>query len=233
MIKDNIIYEDEDYIVYNKPAGMLVQSDRSFQVDLVSEIMNYLALKGEKGMVSVINRLDRPVSGLVLIAKNKSASAKASKELISGNIDKGYLAVVCGKPDNISGVMVDYLLKDGKNNLTRVGSQNTGDSKRAELEYETIATKEVTDKDEKKVLSLVRIHLITGRHHQIRVQFANRNMPLLGDTKYNTEYHNAKGWFNVALCSCGLRFMGKTFTIKPQGKEFEYFKDELETLYIG
>lgn len=233
MIKDNIIYEDEDYIVYNKPAGMLVQSDRSFQVDLVSEIMNYLALKGEKSMVYVINRLDRPVSGLVLLAKNKSASAKASKELISGNIDKDYLAVVCGKPDNMSGVMVDYLLKDGKNNLTRVVSQNTGDSKRAELEYETIATKEVTDNDEKKVLSLVRIHLITGRHHQIRVQFASRNMPLLGDTKYNTEYQNIKGWFNVALCSCGLSFMGKTFTIKPQGKEFEYFEDELETLHIG
>lgn len=226
---ENIIYEDKEFIVYNKPAGMLVQSDKSFQVDLVSSLLTYLVQKGEKPNLSVINRLDRPVSGLVLLAKNKEAAAKVSKELAAGRMDKEYFAVVQGEFSCKKGVFTDYLQKDAKTNTSRVVSEKSRDAKKAVLEYEVIAVAE-SDEQSKDILSLVRIHLLTGRHHQIRVQFSSRGHALYGDTKYNTKFKDKKGWFQIALCSYKLSFLGKTFTIKPGGEGFAYFQEEMETI---
>lgn len=219
---ENIIYEDKDFIVYNKPSGMLVQSDKSFEVDLVSMLLSYLVQKGEKTNISVINRLDRPVSGLVLLAKNKEAAAKASKELSAGRIHKEYLAVVQGRFMEKKGEFIDYLQKDVKTNTSRVVSDKTKGAKKAVLEYEVLA--------EKEELSLVRIRLVTGRHHQIRVQFASRGHALYGDTKYNEKFREIKGWFQIALCSYRISFLGKSFSVKPKGEGFVYFQRELETI---
>lgn len=226
----NIVYEDNDIIVCNKPAGMLVQSNRSFDVDLVSAVMTYLAQKGQKPKVSVINRLDRPVSGLVLMAKNQVAAAKLSKELTSGGICKEYCAVVCGKLPKNEGVFVDYLLKDAKTNVSAIVPEGTKGSKEAKLEYKVIAEKEINYRGRDIFVSLVQIHLITGRHHQIRVQFAGRDIPLLGDTKYNKSMAETSGWKNISLCSYKLDFVGNNFKIIPSGEGFEYFKAELETI---
>lgn len=226
---ENIIYEDKDFIVYNKPAGLLVQSDRSFQVDLVSMLLTYLVQRGEKPNLSVINRLDRPVSGLVLLAKNKEAASKVSKELAAGRIDKEYFAVVQGEFSDKKGVFTDYLQKDAKTNTSKVVSEKNRDAKKAVLEYEVTAVSEI-DEPGKDILSLVRIHLVTGRHHQIRVQFASHGHALYGDTKYNIKFKDEKGWFQIALCSYKLSFLGKTFTIKPGGGGFAYFRKELETI---
>lgn len=226
---ENIIYEDKDYIVYNKPAGLLVQSNKSFDTDLVSLLMAYLAKKGERTQLSVINRLDRPVSGLVLLAKNREAASKVSKELVSGEMDKKYFAVVCGRLSRKKGMFTDYLIKDGKNNTSKAVSKEVKGAKKAVLEYEVLAERE-TDKSLKGVLSLVRIRLMTGRHHQIRVQFASRGHALYGDTKYNPDFKDVKGWVWIALCSYELSFGGRTFTIAPDGEAFAYFRGEAETL---
>lgn len=226
----SIIYEDNNIIIYHKPAGMLVQSDRSFDVDLVSSLKTYLVEKGEKAELSVINRLDRPVSGLVLLAKNKNYAAKLSKELQNDGICKEYYAVVCGSMKEKKGFLQDYLVKDAKSNTSRIGNASEKGAKEAKLEYEVLAQKRIVYMGEEQDVSLVRIHLITGRHHQIRVQFAGQKTPLLGDTKYNPQHTQKKGWQNIALCSYKLEFLGKSFQIKPSGDGFAYFEEELETI---
>lgn len=244
-ISDRIIWEDSNLIVVHKPAGMLVQSDRSFDVDLVSALKSYLVKKGEKCELSVINRLDRPVSGLVLLAKNKQMAAKVTKELMNGQICKEYYAIVCGELEKAEGELVDYLLKDGKNNISRVVSKGVPGAKEARLSYKVLAAKNVTPVRTKTqdagnaaddgnamqevVLSLVKVHLHTGRHHQIRVQFAHMGHPLLGDAKYNPLKIQVPVK-NVSLCSAHLEFLGKSFTIKPDDAAFEYFREELEIL---
>lgn len=224
---EHIIYEDNNVIVFNKPAGMLIQSDRSFDVDVVSALKTYLAEKGEPTEISVINRLDRPVNGLVLLAKNKESAARLSRELQNGGINKEYYAVICGVIPQKKGMFTDYLLKDAKTNTSRIVSYGVKGAKEARLEYEVIADKKIICEEQE--VSLVKIHLVTGRHHQIRVQFAGRGFPLLGDTKYNLGQQK-KVWQNVALCSYKLEFQGKVFQIKPSGEGFEYFEKELETI---
>ncbi len=226
---NSIVFENQEYIVYNKPAGMLVQSDKSFDVDLVSLLMTYLAQKGEKSHIFVINRLDRPVSGLVLLAKNKEAASRLSGELTAGRIDKRYAAVVCGELAEKKGTFTDYLLKDGRSNLSKTVPEKVKDAKKAVLEYQVEKTIQV-DKNAAGVLSLVHIHLVTGRHHQIRVQFASRGHALYGDTKYNSDAKASGVRVPIALCSCGLSFLDKKFTIEPKGGAFEYFCDNSGTL---
>lgn len=216
----DIIYEDDNMMICNKPSGVLAQGDKSFDVDMVSRCLTYRRQKGEEAYVAVINRLDRPVSGLMVFAKNKKTAAVLSAALQKDTFNKQYYAVVCGKPKEDKGLFVDYLLKDGKTNSSKVVLESTTGSKKAELEYETIQTLE----DELgNVLTLVRIHLITGRHHQIRVQFASRGLPLLGDVKYGGEAANIAKESNaheLALCAYSLSVAGKKFEIKPQGKIF-------------
>lgn len=221
-IKDRIVFEDKDIIIYNKAAGKLVQSNRSFDVDVVSELMTYLATKGERQSIHVINRLDRPVSGLVLLAKGKEAAKKITAKLTNNDICKEYYAVVCGRSLDPKGRFEDYLVKDSKTNMSKICRADDADAKKAVLEYEVLSTR-----DE---LSLVKIKLITGRHHQIRAQFAYHNHPLFGDTKYNKELVGERGWSNIALCSYHIEFDKYNFTITPEGEGFEYFKKELETI---
>lgn len=181
----NIIHETKDIIIVNKPAGQLSQGAKGFDLDLVSEVMTYNASQGKPAYAAIINRLDRPVSGLVLIAKNKSAAAKYSTLMQKeGGFNKQYEALICGKLSELKGTFVDYLKKDGRTNTSAIvpadDAANDKEAKLSKLEYEVISYDEVKD------ITHVRIHLITGRHHQIRVQFASRRNPLVGDYKYAT-----------------------------------------------
>lgn len=219
-IKSNIIFEDNEIIVCKKEAGWLSQSDKSFTVDMVSALRTYRVNKGESSYIAILNRLDCPVSGLVLFAKTPQRAAELTKEMQNNQINKYYYAVVCGKPDQKKGTFVDHLVKDGKNNVSRVTLDKKA-GKRAELEYEVVAE----HAGEKGILSLVRIHLKTGRHHQIRVQFASRNLPLYGDAKYNDKAVKGE---NIALCAFLLEVSGKTFEIKPEGGIFSEFENEIK-----
>lgn len=120
-------------------------------------------------MLELSHRLDKPVRGVMVYAKNQKAAAHLSRQVQDGKLEKIYQAVVCGKPVDNVGKYVDYLLKDGKTNTSRIVDKSAAGAKRAELEYQILEEKEQGDG---AVRSLVEIHLHTGRHHQIRVQFA-------------------------------------------------------------
>ena len=179
-----VIYEDKDKLIVDKKAGQLSQSGKSVDVDLVSEVLAYRKKKKEEVYAAIINRLDRPVAGLVLFAKNKEAAARYSREVQDkGSISKIYEAYVYGKVDCKKETLVDYLIHDKVNNTSSIydmtqSMQDNEDLKEARLEYELLSY------DEESKVSRIRIKLMTGRHHQIRVQFASRGHAILGDYKY-------------------------------------------------
>ncbi len=187
-MKTQIIYEDKDILVCYKPAGIAVQSANIAQQDMVSELKNYLATQGEKNpYIGVVHRLDQPVSGVLVFGKNQAAAASLSAQVQDGRAGKIYRAYVYGAFDEVAeeGVLEDILLKDAKTNTSRVvktGSKEAKQGKKAKLSYKVLQTVSVGD----ETYSEVEIKLFTGRHHQIRVQFANAGHPILGDTKYGT-----------------------------------------------
>ncbi len=173
-----ILYEDKDQIVIHKPAGVATQTARLGEKDLVSEVKNHIAKATgvANPYVGVINRLDQPVEGIVLFAKNAKAAAELSKQMQNDSMQKYYLAAVYGHMDKENDMLTDYLEKDARTNSSRVVSATSKDAKKAMLGYNVIATV--------GKMQFVKIHLLTGRHHQIRVQFSHREHPLIGDTKY-------------------------------------------------
>lgn len=197
-----IIYEDKDQIVIHKPAGAATQTSKLGEKDLVSEVKNHISkAEGIKNpYAGVINRLDQPVEGIVLFAKNAKAAASLSAQMQEGSMQKYYQAVIFGHMAMPRDTLSDYLEKDGRSNMSRIVSAASKDAKKAVLEYNVKTTV--------GKMQLLEIHLLTGRHHQIRVQFAGREHPLIGDTKYGTPESIAFGReMNVrvpALCAYKL-----------------------------
>ena len=173
-----IRYEDAEVIVVHKPPFLAVETRDPRQQDLVSLLINRRVANGEAAFAGVVHRLDQPVEGLLVLAKTKDAAAILSAGLRGGDFAKEYLAVVTGVTE-ASGTLVHALKKDGRTNTSAVVAAGTAGGKEARLSYERLATA-----DEK---SLLRIRLDTGRHHQIRVQFASRHCPLYGDRKYGAK----------------------------------------------
>lgn len=197
--ENNIIYEDNHIIVVNKPVNIPVQEDSSKDIDLLTLIKNYLKVKYNKPgnvYLGLVHRLDRPVSGIMVFAKTSKAASRLSEEVRTNKINKTYYAVVHGKVNN-KGHLEDYLYKDNKTNTSYVVDKAKG--KLAILDYELI--------DYKDNLSLVKINLITGRSHQIRVQFSSRGYPLVGDQRYNK---NPIKNVSIALFAKRLEFMHPT-----------------------
>lgn len=206
----SVVKENDNYIVIHKPSGIATQTSKLGEKDLVSEVKNYLAKSGSKNpYLAVINRLDQPVEGLVLFAKNEKAAADLSKQLNDNKINKTYYATVWGHMPDSEGVLEDYLLKDGKTNTSKVVNKGVNNSKLAKLEYKVISSDENTD--------ILKIHLLTGRHHQIRVQFANAKHPLLGDTKYGSNESIAYSK-SISMRFVWLKAYGLAFT-DPKTKE--------------
>jgi 23S rRNA pseudouridine1911/1915/1917 synthase len=230
----DILYEDDYILVCVKPVGIESQSSRSFEPDMVSQIKNYLSgiyTCGKPPYVGVIHRLDKPVGGIMVYAKNPFAAVELSKELQAHKIRKKYYAVLCGKPVDNVGKLVDYLWKDGKTNTSKVVTASHEGAKRAELNYRLIAVKQ-----EDQLLSLVEVELITGRHHQIRVQFSHLGFPLWGDNRYRPEViqGNHHGRDTIGLYAYELKFQHpKTkkellFQKNPTEGVFQRFSDILE-----
>ncbi len=207
-MKTDILYEDDELIVCYKPAGLPTQTGQITKPDLVSELKNYLSKKGGDSYVGVIHRLDQPVEGILVFAKNQKAAADLSSQVRERQIVKIYRAVVCGEvPDK--GVLEDELIKDNKTKKAQVLAQPSGQSKHARLSYERL----YTDGE----VSLVEITLETGRYHQIRAQFANDGHPLVGDRKYGGAA--PQGWENLPLALCAIRLEFEHPTTK---KRMEY-----------
>lgn len=260
MHQKRILYEDQDIIVCHKAAGIATQTSRVGQADMVSEIINYLAGSKHGSVqhtpyVGVVHRLDQPVEGILVFAKNKDAAAGLSRQITGNETEKYYYAVVCGRNFRKEGKLEDYLSKDGRTNLSAVVLPEIKGAKRAVLQYEIlterVAVSETFAKTEQEDngkecggyrIALARIRLYTGRHHQIRVQMSHAGMSLLGDYKYAdaetvriSELMHAR---KIALCAYRLSLCHPRtgermqFQIRPEGSSFQmeefvpYFEPE-------
>ncbi|MDZ7719630.1 MAG: RluA family pseudouridine synthase [Balneolaceae bacterium] len=214
-----ILFEDNHLLAVNKPAGMLSQEDHTGQPDLLTLCKEYLKQEyNKKGNVflGLLHRLDKPVSGVMLFAKTSKAASRISEQIRKRSIKKNYHAVVEGEsPKN--GMLQDYLLKDNQTNTVSIASKNNKRAKKAELYYQR-------EKVENN-LSLLNITLITGRPHQIRVQFSHLGYPVCGDQKYGSKHT-----CNISLHATQLTFshptLKKEITIRsklPTGFPWDFF----------
>lgn len=186
------IYMDNHLLVVNKPASVLVQGDKSGDASLLMLCKQYIKERFSKPgevFLGLVHRLDRPTSGIVIFARTSKAAARLSAQFRLHSIKKKYYALTEGKAP-MQGDYIDFLARSGK--TTIIGDEGHG--KMAKLHFKCLhaGTKN----------SLIDIDLVTGRHHQIRVQLAHRNLPIVGDIKYgsNTAYRGR----NIALQAYSL-----------------------------
>ena len=206
-----IVYEDDNILLLEKPSGLLCHSENNTQFDtLISRVQAYMYQGGkwnpreENSFVPALcNRIDRNTSGIVIAAKNAQSLRILNEKIKLHEIDKYYLAVVHGTPKPSSARLEGYIFKDAVKNQVYVSKNSRPGSKTAIMEYNTKATV--------GALSLLECKLITGRTHQIRAQLADIGNPLLGDGKYGSERLNKSyGEKQQALCSYKLTFAFKT-----------------------
>lgn len=190
-----VIFEDDQLLVIDKPANLLSQKDHTGDPDVLTLCKEYLAQHSEgkhTPYVGLIHRLDRPVSGLMLLAKTGPAAKSLSKQIRDRTIQKTYWTVTEGNPTS-NGMLTHYLLKDRDRNVVEVTSPRRRKAKKAVLSFATIARE--------KGLHLLSVHLQTGRPHQIRVQLAYEGYPVWGDYKYGSDQPDGR---NIALRAAEL-----------------------------
>ncbi len=190
----NIVFENKNIIVINKEIGELSQEDKNGESSVISKI------KEKYKDAELINRLDRGVGGLVLVGKNKKVVALLSEMQKNREITKKYISVVCGEALE-SARLENYLQKNQRLNMSKVVQKNSL-SKLAILEYKKLDQKN----EDNKVYSKVEIELLTGRHHQIRVQMSNVKLGLYGDSKYNKQ-ERFRPTENIGLFAYYLKFV--------------------------
>lgn len=226
-----ILFEDNHILVAYKPEGLAVETAKITEPDLMDYLKKYLCKKqgsDNEAYISMVHRLDQPVEGLLVFAKTPFAAKELSSQIQKNQMKKRYLAVVSidkQLQDNSMRLLEDYLLKDGKTNTSKVVAKDTKGAKKAVLNYR-FATADYQDE-----VAMVEIRLVTGRHHQIRVQLAHAGIPLIGDVKYGNEKSketSAKLQVKqAALCAYQLEFFHpKTkkplvFEIKPKKEIFK------------
>ncbi|NJM16594.1 MAG: RNA pseudouridine synthase [Bacteroidales bacterium] len=174
-----VVYEDNHLIAINKACGEIVQGDKTGDAPLSDNVKLYLKEKYDKAgnvFAGVIHRLDRPVSGLVVLAKTSKALSRMNQLFKLGEIDKTYWAVVKGRPPENEALLDHYLVRNEKQNKSYAHAAPKEGSKQAKLKYKVMASSDM--------YSLLEVKLLTGRHHQIRCQLAAIGSPIKGDMKY-------------------------------------------------
>lgn len=183
MQKLNVIYEDNHIIVVEKPVNIPSQGDKTGDIDMLYIVKDYIKNKYNKPgevYLGLVHRLDRPVGGVMVFAKTSKAASRLSEQVRNKQFKKKYLVIADGKFKEEKGEFKDYLLKNERLNISKVVKEGTKNSKLAVLDYNVLKyNKEIN-------LSLVKVNLHTGRHHQIRLQFANSGHSIYGDQKYGT-----------------------------------------------
>ncbi len=199
-----LVYVDDSIVVCMKPARVLATDEPGGMPDLVRE-----AIGDANADIRTVHRLDRVVSGLMVLARSAGAASELSRQIRDDKFEKEYLAVVHGTPDTDSGRLVDLLVRDKARKMTMVAQEEGKGVQPASLTYQVL--------NRTNDMSRVRIQLETGRTHQIRVQFASRGLPLLGERKYSTLEDDCE----IALWSYRLAFTHPAtgermeFTLEP------------------
>ena len=205
-----LIYLDDHICVAIKPPRVLSTDEPGGMPDLVRQTLDL-----PNACVKTVHRLDRVVSGLMVLARTPEAATELSRQIREGDFDKAYMAVLHGIPKDSEGTLTDLLLRNKQERKTYVVSEAGKGVQEAILNYRVLAK---TDS-----LSMVYIELITGRTHQIRAQFSSRSLPLVGDRKYSTLEDECE----IALWSAMLRFShpvtGKTMEFQcPPPEEYPW-----------
>lgn len=217
MNKLNVLYEDNQIIVVEKKPNVLSQSDITGNLDLLNMVKNYVKEKYNKPgnvYIGLVHRLDRPVGGIMVFARTSKAAKRLNEEIKNHRFNKNYVAVLDGVLKKETGALVNYLYKDPKTGKSGVVDKNFAGAKLSKLTYEVIGYY--------KEKTIVKINLITGRHHQIRLQFKNIGYPLLGDSLYGKKDNE-----EIKLYAYKLEFnhpVSKeklTFKLLPKWKEIE------------
>ncbi len=225
-----IIYEDNHLLVVEKPVNMPTQADSSGDPDLLSEAKKYVKEKYNKPgevYLGLVHRLDRPVGGVMVFARTSKAAARLTEAVKAHRLEKRYAAIV-DSPLPAFGSLTDYMARDESTHSSRIVDKNADGAQLARLDFALVA--------EKNGKSLADISLQTGRHHQIRVQFAGMGRPLYGDQRYNK---NARAGQQIALYAYSLRLEhptlkeSMTFTSMPSGASWAGFTEELTALTNG
>ena len=188
-----IIYQDRDVLVCIKPPRVLSTDEPGGLPELVRQELNM-----PDADLRTVHRLDRVVSGLMVLARNAKSASELSRQIREDVFQKEYLAVVHGCPEENKGTLTDLLLRDKARKMTMVVSEPGKGVQDAVLDYEVVAKNDC--------MSMVRIALKTGRTHQVRVQFASRGMPLVGERKYSTQEDDCE----IALWSHKIGFYHPT-----------------------
>ena len=183
MEKLNVLYEDNHIIVVVKPVNIPSQGDKTGDEDMLTIIKEYIKEKYNKPgevYLGLIHRLDRPTGGVMVFARTSKAASRLSEQVREKTMHKKYLCIVDGKMESNTGSMRDYLLKNEKTNTSKVVKEGTKNAKEALLDYEVVKYNDEIN------MSVVKVDLHTGRHHQIRVQLSNMGHSICGDQKYGT-----------------------------------------------
>lgn len=203
-----ILYEDNHIIVVVKECNVPVQEDSSKDIDMLTMIKRYLKEKYNKAgnvYLGLVHRLDRPVGGVMVFAKTSKAASRLSNEIRLGKVEKKYIALVHNKTKD-KDILKDKLIKDEKTHMSYVNDLG----KESILEYNLL--------NYKNNMSLLDINLITGRHHQIRVQLSHHGYPIYGDQKYGID----KEGIQIHLWAYKLKFK---HPVKDEIMNFTYYPD--------
>jgi 23S rRNA pseudouridine1911/1915/1917 synthase len=214
-----VIYEDNHLLIVNKAPGILVQGDKTGDIPLVELCKNYIKEKYNKPgavFLGVVHRLDRPVSGVVVLARTSKSLERMNALFREKETTKTYWAIVNSQPRQESGTLIHWLLKDEQKNRTTTFIKETPGALRSELTYKVISKIDAE--------YLIEVKPITGRPHQIRVQLASMGCPIKGDVKYGAQHVNEDG--SICLHAKRLQFI---HPVKHESVTFE--AEPPESLY--
>jgi 23S rRNA pseudouridine1911/1915/1917 synthase len=195
-----IIYEDNHIIVVFKEAGEIVQGDKTGDEPLSEKVKQYIKEKYHKPgnvFLGVVHRLDRPVAGLVVFARTSKALSRLNDMFRNGEVHKTYWAITKEEPKESESLLENWLVRNEKQNKSYAYDHEVPNSKLAKLTYKVIGKSEN--------YTLLEVHLITGRHHQIRCQLAHIGCPIRGDLKYGAKRSNPDG--SISLLAHHIEFV--------------------------
>lgn len=198
MEKLNVIYDDNHVVVAIKPHNVPCAPDESGDEDMLSLVKAFIKEKYDKkgeAFAGLVHRLDRPTGGIMVFARNSKSAARLSSQFKTHDVEKVYYAVLQGEMKERSGRLTHYLKKNERENIVKIVPMGESGAKKAELEFKVLGTA--------KGRTLVEVRLLTGRSHQIRVQFASVGFPLVGDVKYGKSAGRTK---NLGLWAGRLSF---------------------------